>query len=114
VRFRYGDIEGLGAVLDKLVSAGANQMHGISFEVSNPEELLDSARKKAMAVAFQRAGLYAKAARAELGDVLSIEEAVSGGPGPYVRTRAASSMAVPIEAGSQMLSVTATVTFALK
>ena len=42
-------IDKLGELLDSLVQAGANQIHGISFRVGDPEKLLDEARRRAVA-----------------------------------------------------------------
>ena len=41
------------------MTAGANQMNGISFRIDTPEALLDDARKKAMADAKHKAELMA-------------------------------------------------------
>ena len=61
-------------MLDTLVTLGANQMNGLSFEVSKAETLKDEARKEAIANALRRAKLYAAAAGAEVGEVVSISE----------------------------------------
>lgn len=114
VRFTYRTLTTLGDALDKIVAAGANQMHGISFDVTNPDALLDDARKAAIAKATARAELYAKAANATLGDVLTIDETPQASHGPYPRQRGMMASAVPIESGTETLGVNVTVTFALK
>lgn len=114
VRFTYRTLATLGDALDKLVAAGANQMHGISFEVTNADALLDDARKAAVAKATARAQLYAKAANATLGDVLTIDETPQASHGPYPRQRGMMASAVPVESGAETLAVNVTVTFALK
>ncbi len=109
------DIARLGEVLDRSVELGANQLLGIRFEVSNAETLLDEARKQAMANARRRAELYATAAQAQLGEVLSITEAGAvQGPRPLQYGRAAMAEAVPIEAGSERLEMRLNVTWSLK
>ena len=110
------DLAKLGEVLDQAVTLGANQLGGISFEVSKAETLQDDARREAMANALRRARLYAAAAGAELGEVLTIAEEVQAGPPrPVPMARAAMAAdAVPIERGSRTLEVKVHVTWALK
>jgi uncharacterized protein YggE len=116
VRITARDLKRLGEVLDQVVTLGANQISGISFEVSTAEQLKDEARKLAMANALRRAKLYAEGAGAEVGQVLTISEDIrmaSPRPAPMARaTMAAES--VPIEAGSQRLEAQIHVTWALK
>ncbi len=102
----------LGAMLDALVAAGANQESSITFGVANPAPLLAEARAKAVADARARAETYAKAAGVTLGPILSISESGVAVPRPVLmRTMAAASFAPPapppIEAGEE--SVTADV-----
>ena len=58
-------------------------MGGLSFEVSEAETLRDEARKEAVANAKRRAELYAAAAGAELGEVLTIQEGGEHGPAAH-------------------------------
>ena len=110
------DISKLGEVLDKIVSLGANSIGGISFGVANREGIENEARKLAMADAITKAKLFAQAAGAELGEVMSISE--QGGFQPYFEKRAAAPMAaaapVPIEAGTESVSMQVSVTWELK
>jgi uncharacterized protein YggE len=108
------DLDKLGEVLDTLVRLGANQMSGMSFEVSKAETLKDDARKEAVANARRRAELIANAAGAEVGPVIAIaEDAVQYIPmGPSVRAMKAE--AVPIERGTETLEARVTVTWSLK
>ncbi len=109
------DITKLGSILDALVKLGANQMNGLSFNVSKAETLKDDARKQAIENALRRAKLLASAAGAEVGDVIAIsEDVVHGGPRPYAMARAAKADMVPIEGGSETLEARVTVTWALK
>jgi uncharacterized protein YggE len=110
------DISKLGEVLDKIVSLGANSIGGISFGVANREAVENEARKLAMADAIAKAKLFAEAAGAELGEVMTISE--QGGYQPYFEKRAAAPMAasapVPIEAGTESVSMQVSVTWELK
>jgi uncharacterized protein YggE len=110
------DLGNLGAVLDDLVTAGANQIQGLAFEVSKAETLKDEARKNAIANALRRAKLLAAAAGAEVGEVLQIsEETTPEGPVTYAAPRFAKAQAaVPIERGTSTLEARVTTTWALK
>lgn len=110
------DLAKLGEVLDQLVTAGANQVNSLDFEVSKAETLKDDARKAAMSNAYRRAELLAKAGGAELGSVLQIAEDVAfAPPRPYGGVRMAKAeMAAPIEQGTETLEARVTVTWELK
>lgn len=111
------DLDKLGSVLDDLVTAGANQVQGLAFEVSKAETLKDEARKNAIANALRRAKLLASAAGAEVGEVLQIsEETTSDVPVTFAAPRFAKVQAasVPIERGSSTLEARVTTTWALK
>ncbi|MGO4683372.1 SIMPL domain-containing protein [Hyphomicrobium sp. 2TAF46] len=105
----------LGEILDQIVSAGANQIQGLTFEVSKEDTLKDEARKEAIANALRRAKLLAAAAGAEVGNVIQIsEETTSSGPVTYAPRMAKAAMAAPIETGTSTLEARVTVTWALK
>ena len=101
VTVRIRDIDKLPTVLDRAITAGANEMSGIEFVVSEQSKLLDQARDDAIADARRKAELYAKAAGAKLGRVVSItEEGSAPPPRPIQALRAG---AVPIAPGEQTL-----------
>ena len=114
VRVTVRDVKRLGEVLDQAITLGANQMHGIAFEVSTAEQLKDDARKVAMQNARRRAELYATAAGAQLGPVLRISEDVRDVGGPMLQKSRVALGGVPVEAGTQSLEVEVHVTYALK
>lgn len=110
-------IDALGALLDKLVQAGSNQINGIAFSVSEPDDALDEARKRAVEDATRKAKIYAGATGVTLGPVVTISE--SGGyqpPVPMVRAKAmmADSAPVPVAAGEQALAVDVNITWEIK
>ncbi|MGH6819782.1 MAG: SIMPL domain-containing protein [Methylocella sp.] len=110
-------LDSLGTVLDQVVSAGSNQIHGILFQVSEPEAALDEARKLAVADARRRANVYSGASAVVLGDILSISEA--GGYQPPVpmearMIRAGGAADVPIAQGEQALSVDVNIVWEIK
>lgn len=116
VTIRLRDVSFVGAALDTLVRAGANQAGGVQFLVDDPDALLDDARRNAVKKATERAKLYAEAAGVTLGQILEITEGrASPPPGPvFARGMEASVEAAPIASGEQELSVSVTITWALE
>ncbi len=115
VHVKVRNLTTLGAFLDETVSLGANQVRGISFGVAEPAQLMDEARKRAIADAQRRARVYAEAAGLKLGGPIRIDEQAGSRPGPYpaARMEAAVASAVPIALGEQTFSVTVTVSYAI-
>jgi hypothetical protein len=109
---RVRDLDKLGAVLDAVVTDGANTLNGISFGLADPDPVLDQARTEAVADARGRAELLVGAAGVKLGRILSIAE--SGGmmpmPAPMFRMEAASD-AVPVAGGEVGMSASVTITY---
>lgn len=106
----------LGGLLDTLVSAGSNQINGISFQVSRPDQALDQARKSATEDATRKAKLYAAAMQLKLGPVLSISEGVNYSPPvpmmlKSMRGAAEMSSDVPVSGGEQSLTIDVNVTW---
>lgn len=106
VSVRLDDVSKVGAGLDALVAAGANQMNGISFDIAAPAPLLEKARADAIADARARAETYARAAGVSLGTIISISEGGASEP-PRPMYRMMAMAAPPVAAGQQ--SVTADV-----
>lgn len=109
---RVRALDGLGGVLDAAVADGANTLNGVTFDLADPEPMLDEARKLAVADALARARLLAEAAGVTLGDIVSITE--GGGmepPRPMYRMEAAS--AVPVAEGEVSRSASVTLVFAI-
>ena len=109
------DLKDIGKIIDDVVTAGSNQVRGIRFRISEPDRLLDEARKKAFTDARRRAELYADAADIDLGKVIQIQE--RGARFPQPRMLAAGTLKkardVPVSPGSQQLSVSVSVKFEL-
>lgn len=74
------EIEQVGEILDAAIEAGANQMYGVNFTISDTQEWESEAREKAMADAKARAEELAQLGGVELGEVLSVSEVVGGTP----------------------------------
>ena len=114
VTARVRDIDRLGAVLDALVSAGATNINGPSFDIADPEPLLGEARDAAIADALAKARRYAAAAGVELGEIISIEEGGSFPPPRPMMRAEAMAADVPIAPGQTELSASVTITFAIE
>jgi uncharacterized protein YggE len=115
VTTRLRDVTKVANVIDALVSAGANDIGGINFMVSQASKLLDDAREQAIADARRKAEIYAKAAGVTLGAPISISE--EGAAQPMFRAKLATPMAaapVPIAQGEETLSISVAVTWAIK
>ena len=78
LRVTVRDVERAGDVLDAAVEAGANQLYGVSFTVSDQGGWQSQAREKAMADAEARASELAGLAGVELGEVLAVSEVMGG------------------------------------
>jgi uncharacterized protein YggE len=110
-------LDGLGAVLDQVVSSGSNQINGVMFQVSKPEAATDEARKLAVADALRKANVYAAASGITLGQILSLSE--GGGyqpPVPVFKSMRAESVSadVPVTQGEQTIAVDVNFTWEIK
>ena len=115
VMIRSRDIKNFGNVLDALVGAGANQISGPSFQLSDPGSANDEARVSAIKAARARAELYARTAGLRVVRIFSISE--SGGYSPpqpmYARAMKVEADSTPISAGEVEAAVSVTVQFEL-
>ena len=105
------DIDKLPAILDRAIGAGANEMSGIEFVVSEQSKLLDQARTEAIVDARRKAELYAQAAGVKVGAVLAITEEGSSPPARPMQAMRAG--AVPVVPGEQTLRAVVSVSYDL-
>jgi uncharacterized protein len=111
VTVRIRDVAKIAATIDALVAAGANEIGGINFMVSQESKLLDDARAKAVEDAKRKADIYAKAANIRLGAAVSISEDGAGdGPRPMSSARFKAAPAV-IAPGEETLRVSVSVSY---
>jgi uncharacterized protein len=112
-------LDQMGALLDRMVAAGANRNMNVSFGCSNLDELMDQARAQAVANARKRANVYVTGAspNARLGDVLGISDTPNYPQGRMFPIDAVAlregTMSLPIAAGEQEMSVTVTIRWAI-
>ena len=114
VTVKIRDVTKVASVIDVLVGAGANEIGGINFTVTQASKHLDEAREKAIADARRKAEIYARAAGVTLGEPIGISE--EGAPVPTFRSKMAAPMAAgaPVAQGEETLSVTVGVSWAIK
>lgn len=113
LRVRVRDLGSLGTILDGVVSAGANTINGIRFDVSERAELERRASASAVADAIARARNIARAADLSLGPVLSISEGFSSRPPQPFRALAEVS-SVPVATGELTVGAQVSVVFAIR
>ena len=114
VTIRLRDVTKVASTIDTLVGAGANEVGGINFSVSQASKLLDEARDQAVADARRKAEIYAKAAGVTLGAPLSISEEGNAPPVPYRRMAVGMEASAPVAQGEETLRVTVSVSWAIK
>jgi uncharacterized protein len=114
VTIRLRDVTKVASVIDTLVGAGANDIGGINFMVSNASKHLDDAREQAVADARRKAEIYAKAAGVALGAPLSVSEEGNAVPVPYRKMSVGIAAATPVAQGEETLQVTVSVSWAIK
>jgi len=114
------DVTRAGAVLDALVTAGANQSGGISYAIRNSSKLLDQARAEAVKDAMARAKIYADTAGVKLGALHAITDSQATPQTILGRDAGLAGFAPPapppppIGVGEQSLRVTVTVSWDVK
>ncbi len=111
---RVRDLEGLGAVLDLVITDGANTFGGLSFGLQEPKPAQDAARAAAVADAIDRAEQLAAAAGVALGPIQSIREQ-GGGVRPEMleMSMARAAADVPIAQGEVSLAARVDIVFAI-
>jgi uncharacterized protein YggE len=114
VTVRLREVAKLANVIDTMVGAGANDIGGINFMVSQASKLLDEAREQAIADARRKAEIYAKAADVTLGAPLSISEEGAPGPMPYRKMVAGMAASAPVAQGEETLRIAVSVSWAIK
>lgn len=78
VRVTVRQVGKAGEVLDAVVQAGANQVYGVTFTVSDESTWKSQARAEAMKDARSRAQELASLADVGLGEVISVSEVIGG------------------------------------
>jgi uncharacterized protein YggE len=113
------DLEIIGDVLAEAVAAGANNIHGIQFDVSDREAAYAQAMELAVENARSRAEVLAGAGEVEIKDVHTISSYIGGGM-PFGGGRnmsfdmVESAASVPVSPGEMEIVVDVTVVYEIK
>lgn len=114
------DLSKLSHILDAAISAGANNIYGISFDVQNRQAALDQARDLALADAAAKAKATAASLGLELGAVYSVSldnnsyvQSFSNGMGGG-DSMVNPSSSVPVSAGQIVISYQAQVAYLIR
>jgi uncharacterized protein YggE len=117
IQITVRDIDKADDVVDTATAKGATEVNGISFDIADPAKATNDARVSAIAAAQVSAAAMASAAHLSLGSVLSITDTTPPSqvyyPGARLGAFAAADAATPIQPGSQDVSATVTVVFAI-
>lgn len=111
------DLSKIGHVLDTAVATGANNVHGVNFELEDDKAIQGKLRERAVADAAERASSLAKLGHLELGDVRSISEVIGNRGGGMMVPMAAMDFAkggAPIEAGELTFEGRIEIVYAIK
>jgi uncharacterized protein len=113
------DLDGLGSLLDDVISAGANSINSIQFDVADKTQAVKDARVKAVEDAKTQASELADAAGVKLGEIQTISfydntpvpmyEGKGGGGGAM-----AADASVPIQPGQLSISVSVNIVYTIK
>ena len=103
------DLGSAGTVVDAAVAAGANQVYGPNLSRSDQDALYLQALKKAMADAKAKAEAIASGGGISLGSVKTVVE----GGSPIVVPGIADKATTPISPGTEQITATVTVTYAI-
>jgi uncharacterized protein YggE len=100
-----------GALVDAAVRAGANNVDGPSLDTADKSSLYGEALKKAIADAKVKAQAIADGAGLTLGTLVKVEEGGNAAPPVPMFAADKAAASVPIEAGTQQIQASVTVTY---
>jgi uncharacterized protein YggE len=101
-----------GALVDAAVGAGANNVDGPNLDTADKSSLYNEALRNALGEAKGKAQAIAEGAGLTLGPVVKVSEGVATPPVPmFAQDKVAAASSVPIEAGTQQIQASVTVTY---
>ena len=112
------DLSKLGQAVDATVGAGANQVNGISFGVSDPSAAENAARQKAVKALLAKANLYAAASGYKVARLITMSEGGGYSPPQPMPMMAMARMdksadSTPVSAGELSVRVDVTAAYEL-
>ena len=102
VTVTVGDLARLGATLDAVTTAGANEIQGVGFGIKDPQGPEDQARLMAVKALQAKAELYARASGYRIGRLVNLSEGGGVQPLPMAKMMAfahAAAAPTPVEPG---------------
>ena len=123
VEVKVRDLKKVGDILSGVVDSGANGVYGLQFTLDNPDSAKAQARKEAMDIAKEKAKQIAKDAGFRVGELTNIQindgsdyypPYTYGMGGDSIMKESSVASAPRIEAGSQDVKVTVTLTYEIK
>lgn len=111
------DLKKLGAAVDATVNAGANQVNGISFGLSDPSAAENAAREAAVRALTAKADLYARATGYRILRLVTLSEGGGYSPQPMpmvaMAMRSEAKDASPVSAGELSVRIDITAVYEL-
>ena len=101
-----------GELVDAAVGAGVNNVEGPNLDTTDKSSLYAQALKQAVAAAETKARAIADAEGLTLGAVLKVGEGNAAPVPIFAAEKAATGTEVPVEAGTQQIQASVTVTYA--
>ncbi len=118
LEIKIRNLDNVSNVLDGVVSAGANQIGGLSFEIDNPDALKAEARAKAIANAKKKANELQNQVGISLGKIINFSENTGGYPIPIYYDAKASGVGggggPSIPTGENEITVNVNLTYQIK
>lgn len=113
------DLEKVSAILDGLLTAGANQVNNLSFQIDNIEKVKNEARELAIKNAKEKASTLKKQIGIRLGKIVNYYEGGGGYPIPYMLKTEADGRGGDIDGpsvpvGENEIAVNVTITYQIK
>lgn len=112
------DLAKISQVLDGVVTAGANQVGQLTYQIDNPEKLKNEARAKAIADAKNKANTLESQIGIKLGKIINFSEGFNGYPGPIMyeaQTLTKGGGITPsVPSGENEITVNVTLTYQIK
>lgn len=120
ITIQLRDFEKISPILGALPGIGVNQIHGVNFEIEDPEKYLAEAREEAFTRAYAKAWKMAQQNGVKLGRIVTFSEGSQGPIYPMrfeamaLKADMGGAPAPAIEPGSEEVRVNVTVTYELK
>lgn len=116
VQVTIRDLDRVSMILGVAIEAGANNVQGVNFNISDPSMLRSEARQQAVADALATAEELAQLNGLSVGEVISVSEVIDSGVFP-IRDVASAVMSLdagPISPGDVEVNVQLQITYALQ